>query len=319
MKFLYVAIAFLFIQCWPADAANQNCMNDYYRAKLPVCLDSILSQFREAPRPKSDPPTMIGFLGQLFRTSSDEKQRVLRAESSEYLRGLYLVALYRAGLFDDAENFARRYSILPGLRNLEIMRPTPLAEVRPSSAPADNDLLIGAYMASGDTVFIERILENFSNAADSMASDGLRMGFLQSKFGPTLAPKERQSVTVGAACAKYQCKTDPAPLYRLLTLSSAFWALQSLGKTDEGIRKTSAGFFERNKRLKNLLAEEQAASGNYMTALVALGTLKSDHSSPDADPAFMAMSKAASAYENLASARDAFAPFQELVKSKQPK
>ena len=27
--------------------------------------------------------------------------------------------------------------------------------------PADNDLLIGAYMASGDTAFIERILANF--------------------------------------------------------------------------------------------------------------------------------------------------------------
>jgi hypothetical protein len=258
---------------------------------------------------------LIGFLAQLFVTSSEEKERVLRAESSEYLRWLYLVALYRAGLFDDAENFARKYSMFPGLRNLEILRPTPLAEVRPSSAPADNDLLIGAYMASGDTVFIERILENFSSADDSLVSDGLRMGFMQYKFGPTFVPRERESVTAAAACEKYQCKANPAKLYRLLTLSTAIWAMQALGKNDEGIRKTFADFFERNKRLKDVLMAERTALGNYITTLIVVDTLKNDHVSKEADQAYAATTKSVSAYETLGSARDAFAPIETLVRS----
>jgi hypothetical protein len=63
--------------------------------------------------------------------------------------------------------------MMPGLRNLESARLPPLDEVRPSSVPAENDLLIGAYMASGDSVFIERIMENFSSVDDSLARDGL--------------------------------------------------------------------------------------------------------------------------------------------------
>jgi hypothetical protein len=316
VKSAYVAIALLFAQCFPAQAADPNCMNDYYHQKLPACLDSMLSQIRDAPSwPKSEPTTLIGFLAQLFRVSQDERERVLHAESSEYLRWVYLKALYRAGLVNDAEVFARRYSMLPGLRNLEIIRLVPLEEVRPSSSPADNDLLIGAYMASGETVFIERIVENFSSADDSLASDGLRMGFMQYAFGPTFVPKDRQTVTAAAACEKYQCKTNPAKLYRLLTLSSAFWAMQALGKNDEGVSKTVTGFFERDRRLKGLLTAEKTALGNYEIAITMLVTLKSDHSSTEANQAYAAMNKSASAYETLGSVRDAFAPIETLVKS----
>jgi hypothetical protein len=288
------AIALLLAQYFPAQAADPNCMNHYYREKLPACLDSMLSQIRDAPsRPKSEPTTLIGFLAELFRTSPDEKQRVVGSESSEYLRWVDLQALHLAGLHDEAENFARRYSMLPGLRNLETARPAPLADVRPSLAPADNDLLIGAYMASGDTAFIERILENFSNADDSLASDGLRVGFMQYKFGPTLVPKGRAPVTMAAACEKYQCKTNPAKLYRLLTLSSAFWAIEALGKNDEGVSKTVTDFFQRDKRLKDFLVAEQAALGNYEIAITLVTGLNSDHSAREADQAYTAVSKSA--------------------------
>jgi hypothetical protein len=317
VKPAYIAIALLaIIQCFPAQAADPNCMNDYYRDKQPACVDTILSQIRDAPSwPKSEPKTLIGFLAQLFRMSPAEKQRVTASERSEYLRGIYLQSLYRAGLHDDAENFARTYGGLPGLRNFEILRLTTIDEVRPLLAPGDNDLLIGAYMASGDTVFIERILENFSSADDSLASDGLRMGLMQYKFGPTFVPKERETVTMAAACAKYQCKTNPATLYRLLTLSTAIWAMQSLGKKDEGISKTVTGFFERDKRLKEISTAEQTALGNYVIAIGLVTVLKSDHAAPDADQAYSAMSKSASTYETLGSARDTFAPIETLVKS----
>ena len=230
------------------------------------------------------------------------------------------MALYRAGLPDDARKFADKINRAALLRKMEADQLRPLSAVAPSTDPADNDLLIGAYMASGDANFIERILQNFSDADDSTVSDGLRMALMQGKFGPTLVPKGRETVTVKAACAKYQCKADPAKLFRLLTLSSAFWALQSLAQHDEGIRKTFAGFFERDARLKRLLAAEQTAFGNYMTSLAVVIGLKGDRASKKADQAYAAMSKAASIYENLGSAQDAFAPIETLVKSgKQPK
>jgi hypothetical protein len=316
VRVLYAAIALLVIQCWPAGADDLNCMNFYYRAKPPACLDSLLSQLREkAPPQKFNPAETIGFLAQLFSKSPAERQRILDNGSSDYVGSVELTALYRAGLHDDARKFADNNHLSAVLQNLETTRPAPLAEVRPSSVSADNDFLIGAYMASGETVFIERILENFSSADDGMVSDGLRMGAMRSKFGPTLVPKERESVTFEAACAKYQCKTDPVKHDRLRTLSIAFWALQTLSRYDDGIKKTLAGFFDHDPRLKNLLFGEQAAYGHYAAATAMLTALKPDQISAEGGQMYETMSKVASAYEHLEPTADAFAQIEALAKS----
>jgi hypothetical protein len=290
-------------------------MNDYYRAKPAGCVDSILSQLRTAPRSKSDPSTMIGFLAQLFVTSPSEKQRILAAEPSDYVRSVDLVALYRAGLLDDSRNFADRNRLSAMLQQMQASQLKPLAAVRPLSNAADNDLLIGAYMASGDAVFIQRILENFSSADDGMVSDAMRLGFMKSRFGPTFTPKGRDNVMAPAACAKYQCKADLARFLRMLTLSSAFWAVQSLAQQDDGVKKTFAGFFAHDARLKNLLASEQAALGNYITALTILTALKPDQVATDAVAAHETMSKVASAYENLEPAGNVFSHIETLTRS----
>ncbi len=313
-----VAIVLLLVQLWPAAAAASNCMNDYYRTRPADCVDSILSQLRTAPKGKADPSTVIGFLAQLFSASPAEKQRILADEPSDYIRSVDLVALHRAGLTEDSRKFADKYQLSALLQKLEAGRLAPLAMVRPSSTPAENDLLIGAYMASGDTALIERILDNFSSADDGMAGDAMRLGFTSSKFGPSYTPKGRDSVMGPASCAKYQCKADPAKYLRLLTLSTAFWALQSLGQQDDGIRKTFASFFERDKRLKDLLAAEQAAFGNYMTAIVLFSTFKSDKASGDAEPINAAMNKAVSAYETLEPPGKVFEHIEAFVKSGKP-
>jgi hypothetical protein len=318
-KLACFAIALLFLQCWPAGAADQNCMNDYYRSKPAGCVDSTLSQLRTATRSKSDPSTVIGFLAQLFVTSPAEKARILDNEPSDYIRSMDLVALYRAGLLDDSRRFAEKYQLTAELQKLEASRPAPLATVIPSSIPADNDLLIGAYMASGDTGFIARILENFSSADDGMVSDAMRLGFMQSKFGPSFTPKGRDNVMMPAACEKYQCKTDRAKFFRVLTLSSAFWALQSLGRQDDGIKKTFAGFFERDARLKNLLAGEGAAFGNYLTALAVAAAFKPDPAAQtELGSGYASMSKVASAYETLEPAHKVFEHIRAYVKSGKP-
>jgi hypothetical protein len=318
MKPLNIAIALLFVQCWPAEAEGQNCTDFYYRAKLPACIDSMLLPFRQ-PLPdgsKADPNTIIGFLAQLFSTSPEEKQRLLANEPSDYVRSVDLVALYRADLLDDARKYADRNNLSALRQKLETNRPAPLTTVRPSSTPADNDLLIGAYMASGDTTFIQRILDNFSSADDGMVSDGLRMGYLMGKFGTRFAPKERESVTLAAARAKYHA--DPVKLRRVLTLMTATWALQSLSGHDDGIKKTVASFFEQDTRLKNLLAVEQITFGNYLTELVVVLTLNPDHVSTNAET-YARTSKSVLAYENLEPAHVVFPVDDSFTKpGKQP-
>lgn len=154
-RFLAVALALL-VQCWPA-VAGRDCMPDYYRTKAPSCVNSMLSQLRQsAPNVKSEPSPMVGFLAQLFRTSPAEKRRILEGERSDYVKSVDLVALYRADLLDDARKFAEKNQLSDLLAKLEAKPPVPLAALRPSSIPGDNDLLVGAYMASGDTALKKR-------------------------------------------------------------------------------------------------------------------------------------------------------------------
>jgi hypothetical protein len=308
------ALALLCFFCVIGVANAQQCMTSYYREKSPACIDQALAQFRQMPpNPRSEPSTMIGFLAQVFRNSAQERERVLKAESSDYLKSVMLLGLYRAGLPDDAQKFAAANNLSALSEKLRGMRLVALDAVKPSSTPGDNDLLIGAYMASGNAALIQRILENYSSADDAMAGDGFRMGLMMSKFGPGLAPKGRNAITVQAACEKYRCKEDQAKLLRVMTLATALWSLQSLSGQDDVIKKALSDFFARDPRLKTLFAAEQTAFGNYLTAMVIVTTLKPDQTGVDRET-YAAMDRSASSYENLGSAKEAFAPMMNLKK-----
>ena len=312
-----VAIAFaLFCFCPNAAlAGGPECMTSYYRAKSPTCVDDILALFRQAPpNSGSDPATIIGFLAYLLKDSAHERDRILKAEPSEYVKSLKLVSLYRAGLPELAEKFAAANNLLALSEKLRAAHFLALDAVRPSSSPGDNDLLIGAYMASGDTTFIRRILENYSSADDGMVGDAFRIGFMTSKFGTSLAPKGRENVTLQVACAKYECKADQTKLFRVMTLATAIWSLQSLANQDKGIEKTLTDFLARDARVKTLFAAEQTAFSNYLAAIVVVTTLKDDHTGAEREQAYAAMGKSASIYENLGSPAEAFAPISHLNK-----
>jgi hypothetical protein len=290
-------------------------MASYYRAKPPACLDEVLAQLRQKPQnPGSEPGAAVGFLARIFRDSAGERERVVKSDLSDNQKSVVLNGLYRAGLPQDAQKFAAANNLAVPPENVRATRLVALDAVKPSSFPGDNDLLIGAYMASGNPALVQRILENYSSADDAMAGDGFRMGLLMTKFGPTMTPKGRNNVMVRAACAKYQCKEDQTKLLRVMTLGTALWSLQSLSAQDDGIKKALSDFFARDARLKNLFTTEQTAFGNYLTAIVAVIALKDDHTGPDREQAYAAMDKSASIYENLGSANDAFAPMINLKK-----
>jgi hypothetical protein len=307
------ALAMLSLCSGPALAADGNCMASYYRSKSPACVDETLAQFRQMVA-RSAPDTLVGFLAELFRASPEERERLLKNESSNNVRQVYLYSLYRAGLSDEAKKYAATNQLTAILDKLQAARVPALEAVRPSAIPGDNDTLIGAYMASGNAVFIQRILDNYSSADDAMVSDALRMAYVMSKFGNTLTPKGRDDVMTKAACEKYQCKVDPQKFRRLLTLASAFWSTQSLSANDEGIKTAMSDFFSRDERLKNLLGAEQAAFGNYMTAVMLITAFKDKREGADQERTFELMSKSASIYEHFGSGKEAFEPFTNLKK-----
>jgi hypothetical protein len=309
------ALALLSFFCAAGVARAQQCMMSYYREKSPACVDQVLAQFRQRPpNPRSEPGNMIGFLAEIFRSSAQERERILKAESSDYLKSVMLLSLYRADLPDDAQKFAAANNLSALSERLRGLHLVVLDAVKPSSVPGDNDLLIGAYMASGNAALIQPILQNYSSADDAMAADGFRIGLMMSKFGPGLAPKGRPAVTVQAACEKYRCKEDQTRLLRVMTLATALWSLQSLSGQDDGIKKASSDFIAADPRLKTLLTTEQAAFGNYVAALAFFAAFGDDHKEGDRAQMYEVMSKSASSYENLGSAQEAFEPFNSLKK-----
>jgi len=297
----------------PAHAAGENCMATYYRSKPPACVDEALAQFRQTV-PQSAPNTMIGFLAEMFRASPEERERLLKNEPSNNLKQVYVYSLYGAGLSDEARKYAAANQLTALLDRVQAARVPTVDAIRPSAVPGDNDTLIGAYMASGNTAFIQRILDNYTSADDAMVSDALRMAYMMSKFGNTLTPKGRDDVMTKAACEKYQCKADSQKFRRLLTLASAFWSTQSLSAKDEAIKTTMSDFFSRDARLKNLLAAEQAAFGNYMTAIMLVTTFKDKRDGADQERTYELMSKSASIYEHFGSGKEAFEPYMNLKK-----
>jgi hypothetical protein len=311
-----IAFALAFLYFCPAVASAQQCMTSYYRARSPACLDEVLAQIRQMPpNARAEPSAAIGFLAQTLKDSTQERERILKSELSDNVKSVVLNSLYRAGLPQDAHKFPAANNLSVPPENLRATRLVALDAVRPSSIPSDNDLLIGAYMASGNTAIVQRILDNYSSADDAMVSDAFRIGLMMSKFEPGLAPKGRNAVTSQAACAKYRCKEDQTKFLRVMTLATALWSLQSLSGQDDGIKMTLSDFSARDTRLKNLYTIEQTAFGNYVAAIALVTAFADDHKESDRAQMYEAMNKSASIYENLGSAQGAFAPFTNLKNS----
>jgi hypothetical protein len=86
-------------------------------------------------------------------------------------------------------------------------------------------------------------------------------------------------------------------LMRVMTLSSAYWALGSLSQQHSGIQETYSNFFESDPRLKQIQASERNAFSNYVTALAVFSAIKDNASVNDS----------LSIYESLGLAQDAVA------------
>ena len=277
-----LALVFLVFPSAAAAAGSAECMSTFYKTNDFACVEGLLDSLRtvsaeQARKGSTSFQAAVGFLSEIFGEYPQEKKRILTRDTSALAKSVFMEALCRAGLQGEAREYAQANGFSAEFKRFQEGGPVSAKLLKPNSRPADNDLLIGAYMATGDTQLIKNILANYSSATDTMASDAFRFGFLQGRADPK-DTRKGQAAMVRAGCQKYACKADMQTFMRVMTLSSAFWALQSLGQSDVGIKKTFTDFFNSDPRLNRLLKIEHSAFSNYMTMLIAHPATKSDPS-----------------------------------------
>lgn len=288
-----------FIFCGVATASEKNdCYTEFYKTKDMSCVDRYLDVMpTNAVKLPNDGflhyQSASGFLAEIFLTYPQKKESILNKKSSDGAKKIYFEALYAAGLTEEAKQYADANGFIEVFNKYKNQNLGGIKQLKPSFYAGDNDLLIAAYMASGDENYIKNILDNFTSAEDGMVSDAFRIGFMKSKFGSNLTPNGRKNIMAQTACERYKCKSNPRDFMRLLTLSSGFWAIQSLSQKDEVIKKISADFFNKDKRLYKLLGAEVVGFSNYLTILPVSMAIK--------DPM---TDKALTVYEMLGSAKE---------------
>ena len=162
-------------------------------------------------------------------------------------------------------------------------------------------------MAIGDPAYIKAILGNFSAAKDDQIRDAVRVALMQASFGANDRRGGYQRLAL-VVCGKYPCRRDLSAFSRVMTLSSAYWALASLAAKDETIRKTSQAFLDADPRVTAIVPNEQDAFAAYVERLAPVTAAKSAPDSADraksADPLL-------SDYENLAPPQESPSPARQ--------
>ncbi|MDB5593808.1 MAG: hypothetical protein JWM36_769 [Hyphomicrobiales bacterium] len=257
-----------------ASAQSGDCRLGFYRNPTVQCVDDILGILGRSKEVSSALGPYVAFLGEVFRTYPDIRKHVLSSPIAADVTPIVVAALISVGRRDEAAALAPPDGA-EKIRRADKPSSAPLDAVRASDNPGVNDVLISAYAASGNIAHIKHILENFETADKEMIHDALRMGLMNGKFGSGPIKLGREGVARDwmtpmsmAACARYECKVNPKKMMRMMTLASAFWALQSLSERDENIKKTFTTFLS-DARMKPLVLAESTAFGNYMTLLLA--------------------------------------------------
>ncbi|MGA2493608.1 MAG: hypothetical protein ABSF67_11720 [Roseiarcus sp.] len=308
MKRLILGIALAAALCASAAVAQtppDDCALTFYRDKSEACLSETLAALRDATSVKPEiNAAMVGFLAGVIKSTPTLEAKIVAAVGPPAMKTTILMALNRAGRDEAARSFARTENLQAALAGLERELPPRLDEIKPRSAVADNDLLIGAFMATGDPAYIKAILGNFSAAKDDQIRDAVRVALMQARFGENDRRGGYQRLA-RVVCGKYQCRRDLSAFSRVMTLSAAYWALASLAAKDETIRKTSQTFLDADWRVKAIEQNEQDAFAAYVERLSAWTIAKSDPDSIDkakSDDALL------SGYENLGPTWDLLHP-----------
>ncbi len=124
-------------------------------------ISGLIRQLEEAKKTSSrkGAPVMIGFLAGLAAKYPDQLERWMDHPYEEQTRKIVAVALAHAGFKDIAMDYSRRNDFGEDfLRKLSGAPRSLLA--RPVRGPSDQDMLWGAFSATGDVAYARRILED---------------------------------------------------------------------------------------------------------------------------------------------------------------
>ncbi|MEN6620628.1 MAG: hypothetical protein ABFD50_03625, partial [Smithella sp.] len=245
--FLMLLLLLLALPCIASADEGSECMANFYQTRNSACISMLINELPKQGNKIN--PAVLGFFAEILRSDPQERMRILKKNIPSSVKPLIIEALYLAELPDEAQTYANASGFPQIVTVMQSQRLVAVSRIKPIANPADNDMLIGAYMASGNKEYIEKMLENFSTADNGMISDGFRLSMMQGKFGPSMVPPNRgKGIPVKAACKKYECKKDMHNLLRVMTLSSALWAIQSLSRQDTGIKKIFADYFGNDHR-----------------------------------------------------------------------
>jgi hypothetical protein len=308
MKRLILAIAFVAVLCPSAGAAQAaagDCASTYYRDKNDACLSATLAALRDASSVKPEINfAMVGFLAGVIKSTPAKETTIVAAVGPPAMKTTILMALNRAGRDEAARSFAQSENLQTALAGLESELPPRLGEIKPRSAVADNDLLIGAFMATGDPAYIKAILGNFTAATDDQIRDAVRVALMQASFGEN-DRRGGYGRLARVVCGKYLCRRDLSKFSRVMTLSAAYWTLASLAATDETVRKTGQAFLDADARINAIEQNEQDAFAAYRERLSAWTAAKSN---PDLADKAKSDDALLSDYEDLGSSRNLLHP-----------
>ena len=229
-----IAIFLLITSCSAQQKLEQK-IEDFRIHKNCRVVQNFLIKFDKDYAPKfsqgkifdySNSQGLIGELSGIFITDQPCARRILSTSNrlSGYTKVAILSALIRAESYEAAKEFSSKNSLNRQLEHFQDTKSikTTISEFQPTT----NDLLIGAYNSAGDILYIDNILQNFKTADKKMVKDAIRFGFMYSKFGKSSSPNKDHFANIAKSLKKkYYNEKDPKPFSRLMTLSTAFWAL----------------------------------------------------------------------------------------------
>ena len=212
--------------------------------------------------------SMIGAISGIFIENPGCREEILSVSKklSANAKAVIMIALIHAELPELAKEFANKNS--PNLPAKGLSELSGIKKTTPSNNPAINDLLLGAYGATGDEIYLSNILRSFKLEKKEKVKHAIRVGMMIGKFGFSLSPKGHDGKMLQALKEKYTHEG----LFQLTTMFTAFWAINSRAKSDENIAKYLREFFL-DEKLKRVLSIERNYFENYLTCLAIDGAL----------------------------------------------
>lgn len=177
--FLFLAMV---LSCPSAFALDSFCYQlADYQEKM-QCVDAYVQALKktdskETLKSHANIQALVGFFAYIFKHYPEKKAKLLEVDPpQQHVKSVYVESLYRAGLPEEAKNYARTNGFDYLIKHFSA-KPAAKVDIAIPQIPSDNDLLIGAYMASGDKNYIAHLFEPLKQVDDGMAKDAIRMGF----------------------------------------------------------------------------------------------------------------------------------------------